>query len=113
MKGAPSGLLALGVVCAAALAASIVGPSCGAPLAPQVVEVEKGGSGQQLVGGSAPLSRAKREAKKKKGNKQLEVECLAAHNKFRRLHRVPDLQWDNKVSAAHGPSSALREHREQ
>jgi len=29
---------------------------------------------------------------------KLMVECLAAHNKFRRLHGAPELQWDDKVS---------------
>lgn len=31
--------------------------------------------------------------------KQLMLDCLAAHNKYRRLHGVPELRWDEKLAA--------------
>ena len=49
--------------------------------------------------------------KGEKDGEKLIAECLAAHNKFRRLHGAPDLQWDDKVSRLeifrHFPSSKL------
>lgn len=62
----------------------------------------------------SPIERAPRQAstsdkkkevsnkKNKKSNKALIAECLAAHNKMRRMHNVPDLEWDEKVSRTSG-----------
>jgi len=71
------------------------GPPFGASFGPSFGEPE--GPTPPNFTEKPPKTNSVAGSKSKKPNKKLAVECLAAHNKFRRQHGAPDLEWDEKV----------------